>query len=178
MKKWIFCLVVGIALLSLSTGVAGDDGVRCDGQPMVPGDVCEYRTRGGDVTSSQTYDEVKENNEAVHHTFVTWGRWALLGGGVLLTGFGIWGIVRTRRRRKAQGPSTADVYFQQQAAQSAPAGAPAHPQAGPQYAPQQQFSPQGHPPRQPQHPANPAPPPGDYGAFGPGSGDDVTERLR
>jgi len=184
MKKWIFFLVVGISLLLLSTGTAGKDGVRCDGALMGPGDICEY-TRNGQVTSRETYDEVKESSEAAHHTFVTWGRWALLGGGLALTVLGIWGIVRERRRRKAAGPTTADLYLQQQAA--AAAGAPAphapgrpqqYPPPQPQFAPQQQYPPQGYPQRPPGPAGNPAPPPGRPEDFGPGAGEDVTQRLR
>jgi hypothetical protein len=184
MKKWIFFLVVGIALLSLSTGVAGQDGVRCDGVLMSPGDICEYTNRSGDVTSQQTYDEVEADTKAAHQTFVTWGRWTLLGGGLALSVLGIWGIVRERRRRKAQGPSTADLNLRQQAA--APAGPgyaqPAHtpqPQYPPQYAqPQQHQQQPTFPPRPPQ--AHPGPPAGNLD-FGPGSGDsgdDVTQRMR
>jgi hypothetical protein len=185
MKKWIFFLVVGIALLSLSTGAAGEDGVRCDGALMSPGDVCEYTNRSGDVTSRQTYDEVEADTKAAHQTFVTWGRWALLGGGLALSVLGIWGIVRERRRRKAQGPSTADLYLQQQQQQAVPAGPgyaqPAHtppPQFPPQYAPQQYQQQPTFPPRPPQAP--PAPPAANPD-FGPGSGDsgeDVTQRMR
>ncbi|HEY7596321.1 MAG TPA: hypothetical protein VH969_24460 [Actinophytocola sp.] len=176
MKKWIFFLVVGLVMLFFSTGVAGrDHEVRCDGELMLPGDVCEYTNRSGDVTSRETYDEVKEGNERAHHTFVTWGRWALLGGGLALSALGIWGIVRHRRRRKAAGPSTADLYFQQQAARS---GAPApHPQAQPPFPPRQQFPHPGYPPPQQPRPAGPPSPPGGTD-FGPGSGDDVTQRLR
>jgi hypothetical protein len=190
MKKWIFFLIVGISLLLLSTGAAGKDGVRCDGALMGPGDICEYTNRSGEVTSRQTYDEVKEAGESAHQTFVTWGRWALLGGGLALSALGIWGIVRERRRRKAAGPTTADLYFQQQAAAAAGAPAPhapaqqhvpAQPQQyppPPQFAPQQQYPPQGYPQRPPGPAGNPVPPPGRPEDFGPGAGEDVTQRLR
>jgi hypothetical protein len=207
MKKWIFFLVVGISLLLFSTGAAGKDGVRCDGELMSPGDICEYTDRTGDVTSRETYDEVKAGNEAAHRTFVMWGRWALLGGGLALTALGIWGIVRERRRRKAAGPTTADRHLQQQAvvatgapAPHAPAGAPTphapaqqhapaqhapaqHAPTQQQYAPPpQQFAPrqQFPPPGYPPRPTgNPAPPRGKPEDFGPGAGEeDVTQRLR
>jgi hypothetical protein len=195
MKKWIFCLVVGIFCLVASTGAIGEDGVRCDGQLMSPGDVCETTTNGR-VTSTETYDEVARNNAAAHETFVTWGRWALLGGGILLTGLAVWGMVSHRRRQKAAGPTTADLYFQeQQAARSGPPGAgarypqppyqqpgartpqyppprfPAQPHmAPPQPAPPQQFTAQSHAPRPPANQRD--------DDFDPGSGDNVTQRLR
>lgn len=193
MKKWILCLVVGISLLLLSTGAASDTAVRCDGELMSPGDICEYHDRTGDVTSQETYDEVERDTKAAHQTFVTWGRWAMLGGGAVLTALAIWGIAVQRRRKKNQGPTTADLYFQQQAA---PAGTPAQPA----YPPQQQFAPQQQPaPQQPapqyppqpypqqQYPQRPAPPrppqpqggppPAGNQDFGPGAGEDVTQRL-
>lgn len=188
MKKWILCLVVGLSLLLLSTGAASDTAVRCDGELMSPGDICEYHDRTGDVTSRETYDEVERDTKAAHQTFVTWGRWAMLGGGAVLTALAIWGIAVQRRRKKNQGPTTADLYFQQQAAGQAAPNPQAHPQQ--QHAPQQrpapQYPPRQHfpqqpvpqqpvPPRRPQPQAAPAPPPAD---FGPGSGDDVTQRLR
>jgi|tagenome__1003787_1003787.scaffolds.fasta_scaffold20873361_2 type IV secretory pathway VirB10-like protein len=178
MKKWIFCLVVGTALLFLSTGAASDTAVRCDGELMSPGDICETTTRTGEVTSRETYDEVERDTKAAHHTFVTWGRWAMLGGGAVLTVLAIWGIAAQRRRTKNQGPTTADLYFQQQAAAQAPS--PAYPPQPQQYQqqPVQQYPPQqpAFPPRPPQPaPQQAAPPQAD---FGPGSGDDVTQRLR
>lgn len=203
MKKWILCLVVGISLLLLSTGAAGDNEVRCDGALMQPGEICEYTNRSGDVTSQETYDEVKAGNEAAHQTFVTWGRWALLGGGLALTALGIWGITVQRRRRRNQGPTTADLYFQQQAAQAGTPAPPAYPpqqqfapqqqpaqqQPAQQQAPQQQaqqYPPQQYPqqpyPQQPVPPRPPqpqgGPPPAGNQEFGPGSGEDVTQRLR
>jgi hypothetical protein len=194
MKKWIVCLVVGISLLLLSTGAASDTAVRCDGELMSPGDICETTDRTGDVTSRETFDEVERDAKAAHQTFVTWGRWAMLGGGAALTALAIWGIAAQRRRKKNQGPTTADLYFQQQAAAQA-APPQAHPQQQHQYQqqPVQQYPPQQptFPPRPPQPQAAPVPPqqppapvtPRPQGApppadFGPGSGDDVTQRLR
>jgi hypothetical protein len=145
MKKWIVCLLAGISLLAFSSGVGGQDGVRCDGELMSPGDICESRSSTGEVTSSETYDEVKAGNERAHRTFVTWGRWALLGGGILLTGLAIWGIVRERRRRKAEG-QVGDLYVQQQSA--AQPNMPAHVQ--PHMPPPQQTPPQQQMPQQQQ----------------------------
>jgi type IV secretory pathway VirB10-like protein len=189
MKKWIVCLVVGVALLTLSTGAASDTAVRCDGELMSPGDICETTSRTGEVTSRETYDEVAQDAKAAHHTFVTWGRWAMLGGGAVLTVLAIWGIAAQRRRKKNQGPTTADLYFQQQAAAQAAPGYPRQPQYAPQ--PQQPGQPQQmqqyppQPPSQQQHPQQPTfpprppqPTPAAPADFGPGSGDDVTQRLR
>jgi hypothetical protein len=187
MKKWVIFLVIGLSLVALGAGDRGSDFVECDGQPMVPGDTCQYTNRSGDVTSEETYDEVAENSAAAHQTWVTWGRWTVLGIGIGLAGLGIWGVVRERRRRKAQGPSTADMYLQQQAAAQAGAGhaQPAHTPPQPQYPPQQYAQPQQYqqprswgnpPPSRPQ--GGPVPPPQGDQDFGPGSGDDVTQRMR
>ncbi len=100
MKKWIVCLVIGLGLLSLSSGVGiNDNTIRCGSEIMGPGDVCE-ETRNGSVTDTETYEEMKESKEATQRTFNSWGRWALLGGGALLTVLGIWGIVKVKRARK------------------------------------------------------------------------------
>ena len=187
MKKWVVFLVIGLAM-ALASISPGDDRVECDGQPMVPGEICEFTNRSGDVTSQQTYDEVAESSASAHQAWVTWGRWTVLGIGIGLAGLGFWGVMRERRRRKAQGPSTADMYLQQQAA--APAGPgyaqPAHTPPQPQYPPQQQYAQQQYqqpqqqswgtpPPPRPQ--GGPVPPQGNQD-FGPGSGDDVTQRMR
>ena len=186
MKKWIFFLVVGLALLTLSTGVAGNDKeVRCDGAIMSPGDVCETRSSTGSVTKTETYDEMKADKEAASKTFHTWGRWALLGGGLALAGLGAWGIVRERRRRKNAGPTTADMYLRQGAQQNAQPGAqqPHMPAQQPHVA----YPPPQHNPAPPQHPGPQQPQPAQQqqqrpapgpAPFGPGSGDDVTQRLR
>jgi hypothetical protein len=100
MKKWIVCLVIGLGMLAFSTGTGiNDDTIRCGSEVMSPGDVCE-ETRGGSVTDTETYEEMKESKEAGQRTFNSWGRWVLLGGGLLLTGLGIWGIVKVKRARK------------------------------------------------------------------------------
>ncbi|HEV7649414.1 MAG TPA: hypothetical protein VGP26_14775 [Actinophytocola sp.] len=185
MKKWIVCLIAGLALLTFSTGAASDTAIRCDGELMLPGDTCQYTSRTGEVTSEESYDEVKKGTEAAHHTFVTWGRWAMLGGGLALTLLAIWGIAAHRRRAKKQGPTTADLYFQQQSAQAPPHPAQQPYPAPQQVQPQQQYSPQQYrpqqpfPPRPPQPRGNPVPPPAESNQdFGPGSGEDVTQRLR
>ncbi|MPZ82043.1 MAG: hypothetical protein GEV28_17280 [Actinophytocola sp.] len=185
MKKWIFCLVVGLGLLAFGAAVNGNDKtVRCDGQLMQPSDVCEYRTRGGDVTSSETYDEVKAGNESARRTFDTWGRWALLGGGLALTGLGVWGIVRTRRRRKAQDPTTADLFLQQQAAHSGagytqPPHTPPHGQDPPQaqYPPQAVQQP-GPPAQQPRYGPGQQPQPAQQARFGPGQQPQPAQQAR
>lgn len=102
MRKWIICVVVGVALLSLSTGAGGDDSglLKCGSEVMSPGDVCE-ETRGGVTVDEKTYDEMKASQENGQKIFNSWGRWALLGGGIALVALGVFGIVRTRRQRSA-----------------------------------------------------------------------------
>jgi hypothetical protein len=182
MKKWVVFLVIGVAM-ALASASPGDNRVECDGQPMVPGETCQFTNRSGDVTSEETYDEVAENSVSSHQTWVTWGRWAVLGIGIGLAGLGFWGVMRERRRRKAQGPTTADMYLQQQAAAQAGPGyaQPAHappPQFPPQYAPQQHQQQPTFPPRPPQAPPGPPAPNLDFGPGSGDSGDDVTQRMR
>jgi hypothetical protein len=83
MRKWIFCLVAGLALLIVGIPLTGDPVVRCGGVPMAPGEVCQVASGSGEVASRRTYDEVEKETVAAHRTSVTWGRSALLGGGAL-----------------------------------------------------------------------------------------------
>jgi hypothetical protein len=113
MKKWVVCLVVGIGMLAFSTGVGvNDTQVKCGSEIMGPGDVCE-ETRGGATVDTETYEEMKADNERARRTFNTWGRWALLGGGVVLTAAGVLGIVAVRRRRAAQGTAQPPAPYSQ-----------------------------------------------------------------
>lgn len=188
MKKWVVCLVIGLGMLAFSTGVGiNDNTIRCGSEIMGPGDVCE-ETRAGSVTDTETYEEMKESKEAGQRTFNSWGRWALLGGGLLLTGLGIWGIVKVKRAKKKpylgpgytpgqaepRQPGQPDAPYMQGMTPLPPD--PPGPQQGysqqgyvpqpPNYAPpQQQYPPQpqqqNYPPQQnPQQPQQP---------FGPGS---------
>ena len=180
MKKWIVCLVIGLGLLALSSGVGiNDNTIRCGSEIMSPGDVCE-ETRNGSVTETETYEEMKESKEAGQRTFNSWGRWALLGGGLLLTGLGIWGIVKVKRAKKNEPylgpgytPGQAEprqpgqpVGQYMQGMTPLPPNLPGVQQGPPQgYAPQQQYPPQNQPPPnygppQQQYPQQP---------FGPGS---------
>jgi hypothetical protein len=170
MKKWVVCLVIGLGMLAFSTGVGiNDNTIRCGSEIMGPGDVCE-ETRAGSVTDTETYEEMKAGKEARQRTFNSWGRWALLGGGLLLTGLGIWGIVKVKRQRKAGNTpgQTGPREPGQQHIQGPPAMHPG-PQPQPNYAPPPQ---QGYAP-QPPHPNYAPPPQGNYPPpqqpFGPGS---------
>lgn len=130
MRKWIFCLVVGLALLIVGIPLTGNPVVRCAGVPMSPGEICQEASGSGEVASRKTYDDVKAETEAAQHTRVSWGRSALLGGGVL-TLLAVCGIVVRRRRRKNQGPTPGDLFFRRRAAaQAAPPQRP--PEDGPQ----------------------------------------------
>lgn len=101
MKKWVFALCVGVALLALGARTdVNDSTITCGSETMYPGDVCE-ETRAGSTVDTKTYEEMKASSEAGKRIFNSWGRWALLGGGALLTIAGIAGIVIIRRRRKA-----------------------------------------------------------------------------
>jgi hypothetical protein len=173
MKKWVVAVVIGVALLLLSTGAGQDDNgvVKCGSAVMGPGDECE-ETRRGQTVGTRTYEDMKASQEAAARTFDSWGRWALLGGGLVLTLGGVAGIVMTRRRRAAaaaqpQPPLPPNVSFVQhphQPPRYAPQQAPQQ-QAGqyaPQQYPQQQQVPQQYvPPRQPPYP------PQSFGPTGP-----------
>ena len=178
MKKWVFALIIGIAMLSLGARTdVGSSTITCGSETMSPGDVCE-ETRGGVTTDTKTYDEMKESQEAGARTFNSWGRWALLGAGGVLTIVGIFGIVVVRRRRAAAAAHPQALQpqtVQPQAAQprfvppqqttNAP-NQPYSPSAPyPQQMPQQQYSPQV--PSQPSHPRQQQYPPQGWGPTGP-----------
>ena len=174
MKKWIVCLVIGVGLLSLSSGVGiNDNTIRCGSEIMGPGDVCE-ETRNGSVTDTETYEEMKESKEATQRTFNSWGRWALLGGGALLTILGIWGIVKVKRSKKE--PYLGPGYTPGQAEPRQPGQPVGQYMQGmtPLPPPVQQGPPQGYAPQQ-YPPPNYGPPQQQYPQqypqqpFGPGS---------
>lgn len=99
MKKWVIALCVGLALLAFGSGVGvNDNTIKCGSETMYPGDVCE-ETRAGSTVDTKTYEEMKASKEAGQRIFNSWGRWALLGGGLVLVVGGIAGIMTTRRRR-------------------------------------------------------------------------------
>jgi hypothetical protein len=120
MRKWILCLVAGLALLIVGIPLTGDPVVRCAGTPMSPGETCREASGSGEVVSRRTYAEVEQETEAAHRVRVAWGRAALLGGGALIL-LAVGGIVVRRRRRANQEPTPADLFFQRRAAaQAAP----------------------------------------------------------
>ena len=120
MKKWILCLVAGLALLILGISLTGEPVLRCGGVPMSPGEVCRETTGSGEVVARKTYDEVEKEAAAAQRTRDAWGLGTLASGAVLILLAGA-GIVIRRRRRANQGPSPADLFFQRRAAaQAAP----------------------------------------------------------
>ena len=148
MKKWVFALIVGIALLSLGARTdVNANTITCGSQTMGPADVCQ-QTRGGSTTT-WTYEEMKKSQESGARTFNSWGRWALLGAGGVLTIVGIFGIVVVRRRRRATAaaqPQAVPAPFvpsQQMPNTSYPRQAPYPQQMPPQSYPQRQYPPQG-----------------------------------
>jgi hypothetical protein len=196
MKKWIVSLVIGVALVLIGTGAGvNGDTIKCGSETMLPGDTCE-ESRGGSTVDTRTYAEMKADKEAGQRTFDSWGRWAFLGGGVALAVLGIGGIVATRRKRAAAGPTTADLHLARQHAAQQP-GYPQQPVSGQlnQFAPAPQGPAVGRPtggypqhgvqhpgyrpgpaaPRGPGQPVAPyrqgaTPPPRQAYDFGPGSG--------
>jgi hypothetical protein len=155
MKFWVIAAIVGVVLLLVSTKDGHvPDTVKCGSETMGPGDVCE-ETRNGHTESTRTYEDIKASQEASARTFQSWGRWAYLGGGIVLFVGGVTGIVMTRRRRRRlaaqpQAPLPPNVSFvqrphqppQYQSVRYAPRQMPPHaPQQNPprQYAPPQQM---------------------------------------
>jgi hypothetical protein len=82
---------------------------------MTPGETCRVVSGGGEVVSRRTYDEVEQETEAAHRIRATWGRVAMVGGGVLILLAG-WRIVARRRGRANQAPTSADLFFKRRAA--------------------------------------------------------------
>ncbi len=120
MKKWIACLVAGLALLVLGVSLTGEPVVRCAGVPMLPRAVCRETTGSGEVVAQKTYDEVEKETVAAQRTRDSWGLGAYVSGAALIL-LAAAGTVIRRRRRANQGPSPADLYFQRRAAaQAAP----------------------------------------------------------
>jgi len=163
LRKWIVCVVIGVAMLSLSTGAGVNDGrIMCGGDEMYPGDVCE-ETRGGATVDTKTYEEMRTSNENGQRVFNSWGRWALLGGGLVLVVLGGVGIVRVRRQRAAGG---------QNAVLAAAGAQPPHTRYPPSAFPQgQQFAPpQGNPQYGPPHGQQPFTPPQGSPQYAPPQG--------
>jgi hypothetical protein len=159
MKKWIFCLVLGVVFLIGSTGWLRADEkpteITCGNETMHPGDVCQ-ETRRGVTVDTETYEE-KVREAAAEPTFANTGRWVMLGIGLGLECLGIAGMVITKRRRARRPLTTADLALNPQAY---PGYAPGHVQQ-----PGQQMWPQGTTPRPPNPPAPQHHP---HQPFGPG----------
>jgi hypothetical protein len=117
-RKWIVCLVAGLALLIVGLPLTADHVVRCADFPMSPGQVCQEASGSGDVVVRKTYDEVAKETEAAQHVKEIWGRSAFVVGGVLIL-LAVGGLVVRRRRRANQGPSPSDLFFQRRAAEQA-----------------------------------------------------------
>jgi hypothetical protein len=158
-KKWVFALIFGLALLGWSAGAGKESQITCGGEVMTYGYVCDDGS--GDV---KTYSEMLADKEAAKKMFDTWGRWALLGGGLVVTGGAIAGIVaRVRRNRRAA--SAVNV----QGVNPAPHNQMPQPPYSPQ--PQHPQYPQGqYPPQMPypqaQYPPQTSYPPQSFGPTG------------
>jgi LPXTG-motif cell wall-anchored protein len=130
MKKWIVCLVAGLALLIVGFSLTADHVVRCADFPMSPGQVCQEASGSGDVVTRKTYDEVAKETEAAQHVGEIWGRVAFVAGGVL-TLLAVGGLVVRRRRRNNQDPTPSDLFFRRRAAAQAAPPPPRPPEDGP-----------------------------------------------
>jgi hypothetical protein len=151
-KKWVFALVIGLALIALSFK-GKNDTITCGSKTMMPGYVCE------DGGTTRTYTEMVEAQRSADEAFQTWIRWVLLSVGGVLTVGGFAGVMKvrhTRRAASAQGTGASQGAMPQPPYPAQPQQvwapyAPQHPQQAPQYPqqmpqPPQNFGPTG-PPR-------------------------------
>jgi hypothetical protein len=167
-KKWVFALVIGLALIALSFK-GKNDTITCGSETMTPGYVCE------DGGTTRTYTEMVEAQRSADEAFQTWIRWVLLGVGGVLTIGGFAGVTKVRHARRTSSAPGTNVPHAQGAMPQPPYPAqpqqmwnpqqapyaPQHPQQAP-YAPQH---PQQAP--QPRYPQQLPQPPQNFGPTGP-----------
>jgi hypothetical protein len=152
-KKWVFALVIGLALIAVSFK-GKTYTIECGTKTMTPGYVCE------DGGTTRTYTEMVEAKKSADQAFETWIRWVLLGVGGVLTIGGFAGVMKVRHARRAssapgtnaphpQGIDAAQHMSQPPyPAQPQPMWNAPYPPQHPQQAPQPQYpQPMPHPPQ-------------------------------
>lgn len=157
---WSIGLLFGLGLVALGLFGSGEPSstVLCGSEEMRPGETCD-RTQYGQTTS-ETYEEKRQDSIDSANTFKSGGRWVTFGIGAGIAGLCGWRLVVAVRRRAGQGSGPV--------AQAVPG-----PQAA--FAPPPGYPPQGFPvrhdfPQQPAHQQQPgyAPPQGFHQAPPPG----------
>ena len=153
---WSVGLLFGLGLMALGLfGSGGSGKVLCGGEEMRPGQTCA-KTRYGQTTS-ETYEEKRQQALDDAATFKGGGRWVTFGIGTVLAGACGWRLIVAIRRRAGQGSGpVAPTVPGQQPGFVPPPGFPAQ-----QHFPQQPGFPQqqGFPPPQ----GFQQPPPPGYG---------------
>ncbi|WP_410641559.1 hypothetical protein [Amycolatopsis sp. lyj-346] len=134
---WSVGLLFGLGLMALGLFGSGDPGskVLCGSEEMRPGQTCD-KTRYGQ-TSSETYEEKRQEAIDDAASFNGGGRWVTFGIGTVIAGACGWRLVVAIRRRAGRGSGPAARTVQGQQAGFAPM--PGHP---PQGFPQQPGFPQ------------------------------------
>jgi hypothetical protein len=127
---WSIGLLFGLSLVSLGLFGSGDPNskVLCGSEEMRPGQTCE-RTQYGQ-TSTETYEEKRQESIDSANTFKNGGRWVTVGIGAGIGALCGWRLVVAVRRRARQG--------------SGPVAQPV-PAQQPGFAPPPGYAPPGHP---------------------------------
>jgi hypothetical protein len=130
---WSIGLLFGLSLVSLGLFGSGEPSstVLCGSEEMRPGQTCDKTQYG--QTTSETYEEKRQESIDSANTFKGGGRWVTFGIGAGIAGLCGWRLVVAIRRKAGQGSGPV--------AQAVPGQ-----QAG--FAPQPGFPPQGFPVRQ------------------------------
>jgi hypothetical protein len=152
---WSIGLLFGLGLVALGLFGSGDPNskVLCGSEEMQPGQTCD-RTQYGQTTS-ETYEEKRQETIDSANTFNGGGRWVTFGIGAGIAGLCGWRLVVAIRRRAGQAVPGQQVGFgppQGYAPQGFPARQDFPQQPGfqqqPGFAPPQGFQQQGFTPPQ------------------------------
>jgi hypothetical protein len=124
---WSVGLLFGLGLMALGLFGSGEPGkVLCGSEEMRPGQTCD-RTQYGQ-TSSETYEEKRQEAIDDAATFKGGGRWVTFGIGTVIAGACGWRLVVAIRRRAGQGSGPVARTVPGQQAGFAPM--PGHPPQG------------------------------------------------
>ncbi|MEA5362686.1 hypothetical protein VA596_24335 [Amycolatopsis sp., V23-08] len=153
---WSIGLLFGLSLVALGLFGSGEPSAKvlCGSEEMRPGQTCD-RTQYG-LTTTETYEEKRQESLDSADTFKNGGRWVTFGIGTGVAGLCGWRLVVAIRRRESgsvvQGVPGQQVGFGSPHGSGAVAQTVPGQQAG--FAPQPGYAPQGFPVRQdfPQQP--------------------------
>jgi hypothetical protein len=149
---WSIGLLFGLGLVALGLFGTGDPNskVLCGSDEMRPGQTCD-RTQYG-LTTSETYEEKRQEAIDSANSFNGGGRWVTFGIGAGIAGLCGWRLVVAIRRRARQAVPGQQVGFGPPQGAGPVAQTVPGQQAG--FAPPPGYAPQGYPVRQdfPQQP--------------------------